>query len=713
MMGAEAEGPSPEVLAAIGKLTASDRALLVKMWSRSSTKPVWVNGPDLRQQARVLEGSLLLLVDLDDQGREYLVLSAWGNEVVGWLRRMGDKAPPVAHGLKLLSGALDRAEAEAVPPPEGDRDAGRSDGSAAPPRTRKPERQPGEIYPGCPVTALGVSGKFFHYLDTINQLQSVDGHTGDRMSALFGGRVELMMNAWPRWSKGSEDEPPRIIGWKQDDARAAMQRACTEKGVWSAADKVRGRGAWRDPEGGVILHCGDGFLYQGEWRVPGYHEDRVYPAADRIPRPLGERPSPAAASELLDALKSWNWDRGASAAHLDAYLLLGWSVAAKFGGALDWRPTVWITGDAGSGKSTLQKLLTNVMGGDKALLYSTDATEAAVRQFLAQHVQSTVPVLLDEAEPDLDNRRILAVVKLARQASSGAMVLRGGSDHQAQGFVVRSAFMFSSILIPPLLDQDLSRIAVLTLRDLPKGRTPPDPEHRKWARAGRAIMDQVIAQWPRLHRTLELYRQALAAAGHSARGCDQYGTLLAMADLSMSDAEPTPEACAAWAARLQAESVTDRNDQSADWQRCLNHLFGQHLDIFRSGERHSVWQWVRAAAGIADDPDPLKAARALPGWGLRVVGRGPTAVLMVANNHPMLGKLFEGTHWFSPAGQTGVWVQAIKRVPGAESSPTAANFSGVKARAWQFRLSAVPNFGHDDVPQSEPERHPVTGEDFA
>ena len=51
------------------------------------------------------------------------------------------------------------------------------------------------------------------------------------------------------------------------------------------------------------------------------------------------------------------------------------------------------------------------------------------------------------------------------------MVLRGGSDHQAAGFVVRSAFMFSSILIPPLLDQDLSRIAVLTLKDLPPANT--------------------------------------------------------------------------------------------------------------------------------------------------------------------------------------------------------------------------------------------------
>jgi ABC-type multidrug transport system fused ATPase/permease subunit len=56
---------------------------------------------------------------------------------------------------------------------------------------------------------------------------------------------------------------------------------------------------------------------------------------------------------LLQALQSWNWDRG----ELDARLALGWLMTALVGGALEQRPVVYVVGTEGAGKSTLQKLL--------------------------------------------------------------------------------------------------------------------------------------------------------------------------------------------------------------------------------------------------------------------------------------------------------------------------------------------------------------------
>jgi len=514
------------------------------------------------------------------------------------------------------------------------------------------------------------------------------------------------MEQWPTYSRGDD---PKVIGWKQEDAAAAMQRACAEKGVWSAFERVRGRGSWPDPDGGVVLHCGDGILYRGEWCGTGEIEGFVYPSASPIPRPLDDGRAGEAATALLETLESWRWLRG----EVDAYLLLGWIVAAKFGGAIDWRPLAWVTGDKGTGKSTLQKLIRHVMGDEGAILQSTDATEASIRQFL---MQSTVPVALDELEADVDNRKSLAVVKLARQAASSGVVLRGGADHTGQEFKARSAFLFSSILIPPLLDQDISRLAVLELVPLERGETSPSLDPKRWRKVGRELQAQVLAEWPRLHRTLELYRQALHDAGHDARGCDQFGTLLAMADLALHQGEPPAERLALWAGKLAADVVGAQVDQSSDWQRCLNHLLGQHLDIYRSGDRFTVWQWVMAAAGLRDDPDQIKAANALPSYGLRVDGRADTAELVVANNHPMLAKLFEGSHWYAPAGQTGVWVQAIKRIPGARPSEAAVRFNGPKCRAYRFKLTVVPNFGHDAPPPAADafDRVPgYSGEDFA
>lgn len=546
------------------------------------------------------------------------------------------------------------------------------------------QRADGEIFPGCPVHALGVHGETFFYLDWLGQLQAVTNHTKDRMRGIFGGRSDILQDWFPQFNKGGE-----VSGWSQEHCATQMVRACTERGVWNAFERVRGLGAWPDDEGGVILHCGDAILHKGAWKSPGMIEDYVYPSAVRVPRPLDEfidEGDDSPGQRALDALGTWNWLRP----EIDPYLLLGWACGAIFGGALDWRPLVWVTGDAGTGKSTLQKLMRSIMGGEGAILQSTDATEASVRQFL---MQSTIPVALDEIEAESDSRKVQAVVKLARQAASGGVILRGGSDHKGQEFKARSAFMFSSILVTSLLDQDISRIALLELMPLERGATPPNPAPRAWEKIGRGLRTRIIDGWPRLHETLELYRNALGRSGHSARGSDQFGTLLALADLALYDDAPPVSRCDRWAEKLSAAVIEEQTDQSTDWQRCLNHLFGQQLDMFRGGDRHTVGRYVMTAARLDTDGPVAEdtAARALASVGLRVYGTRENAQLAVANAHPGLARLFEGTQWHAGAGQRGVWAQAMKRIPGSAAMAN-TRFEMVSSRAQRFPLRATPNF---------------------
>ncbi len=545
-------------------------------------------------------------------------------------------------------------------------------------------RARGEIFPGCPVVALGVHGEIFYYLDWLGQLQPVTNHTKDRMRGIFGGQAEMLKYWFPQFAKGANAP----TGWAQEDCATQMVRAATEKGVWNAFEKVRGLGAWPDDEGGVILHCGDKVLHKGKWLECGEIEGYVYPSAPRVPRPATELPGADPAEDLLDALNTWAWLRPG----IDGYLLLGWICSAIFGGALDWRALVWITGDRGTGKSSLHKIIRHVMGGEGAILQSTDATEASVRQFL---MQSTVPVALDEVEAEADNRKVLSVVKLARQAASGGVILRGGADHKGQEFKARSSFLFSSILVPSLLDQDISRIAMLELFPLPRGSTPPDPDPKRWTTVGRQLRARVIEGWPRLHETLSLYRQALSAAGHDARGCDQFGTLLAMADLALYDDVPSPDRCDQWAGKLSAATISEQTEEASDWQRCLNHLMGQIVNTWRGGVQRTVGRWILIAAGLSDEDEIGNAERALRGVGLRVYGRREDAALAIANGHPGLSELFEGTHWYAPAGQRGVWAQATKRIPGSEATK-ALRFDLVATRARKFPLRAIPAFSAED-----------------
>lgn len=605
---------------------------------------------------------------------------------------MTDTPDPTASGKPNLRVVGDQLAGAA---PKGKRDDG-DHGDRGGGKGRRPVRDAGDIYPGCPVHALGVNGDTFYYLDYLGQLAAVANHTKDRMRGIFGGRSELLVREFPQRNAKSG----KVTGWAQEDAATAMMRAAAEKGVWDAAERVRGLGAWSDQDGGVALHCGDGILVRGDWRIPGLIEEHVYPSAPRItrPQPPGEALSAegaAAVSDLLALLGTWNWQRGDG---VDPWLLLGWLGAAGVAGALRWRPMVWVTGDAGTGKSTLLELIQHVLGGEQAVLSSSDPTEAGIRQVLASGAQATIPVLLDEMEAEENNQRTYGLIKLARQASSGAIILRGGNDHRSHTFKVRSCFFFSSILVPPLLDQDISRIALLELHELDRDVKAPAIQPKVWAAAGRALAGRVLAQWGRWAETLDAYRRALSGAGHSARGCDQYGVLLAAADLAMHEGPVDLDRCDAWAARLPVAVVAVQTDQMRDYERMLNHMLGQQIEPFRSGQRYPLSRWIASAAGVREDsPLPGDARSALPMYGLRVEGRGLDASLLVANTHPGTAGVFEGTRWQASAGQRGVWAQAMKRIPGAE--PTGVlSFDGVRSRAYKVPLRAIEGlFGDPDV----------------
>ncbi|MEM9782156.1 MAG: hypothetical protein AAF899_06740 [Pseudomonadota bacterium] len=547
--------------------------------------------------------------------------------------------------------------------------------------------------------ALGVSGGSCFYMDLLGQLREITRHDKQAILSIFMGQERLLWEAFPRYNKDGDP-----IGWEGEPAGAAMMRACAERGIWSEMDRLRGLGAWADQDGELVLHCGDGVLHKGEWRPPGDIEGHVYPALPKIPRPLApDADTEGVADELHRLLDSWEWDR-----QDDAWLLMGWIGCALFGGALKWRPLMWVTGGPGSGKSTLQDVIFHVLGGEGAVLHSSDATAASLWQTLTT---SSRAVVLDEIEPDVDNRqRMLGVIKLARQAASGGNVMRGSADHKSTEFKARSCFLFSSVLVPTMLDQDISRMALMELHDLPRDAPPPKIVPSQLKRCGQALRRRILDGWPRWHETLELYRQALAHVGHGARGSDQFGTLLAMADLMLEDELPTPERCGLFASKLSAQAVNDQMDQAQDWQRLAAHWLTQHVEVWRGGHRMPLSMLMQAAADLPSDPEdggdrPAKgeARKRLREHGLIVEGEKDRARLLVANRHHQLSRLSQDTHWHAGAGQTGVWRQSLLRVPGANVPKKSFSFDGHKQKCvavplltFLEGLSGPPDAPHPD-----------------
>ncbi len=608
---------------------------------------------------------------------------------------------------------------------------------------------------GSPVRPLGISSGIdgtqrCFYLNWNGQLVGLEAnnrHGKLGLIALFGPASDWLEANFPQWSapkfegRGAarvEVSPSRIVGFDQAEAARALIEDCVRRGPFDPTGKMRGRGAHLLPDGGLAVHYGDGLLLAKrrvgtretsgfDWKDVGLLGRLVFPAAEPIPRPWPKSVPPAPALALLKLLRTWNWKREL----LDPRFLLGWIGGAMLGGALKWRPNIWLTGGKGTGKSTLngRDEVMHQLFGD-GVFRTGNASAAAIRQSLKN---STVPVLFDELEASEDNRRVNEVIELARVASSGDVMHRGGQDHQAHEFTIRSAFQFSSINIPPLQPQDRSRLAILELKPFAPGTAPLDiagvlaeARFADLAEVGRQLQRRMLDGWHRLEATKAKFHEALAAKGHVSRACDQFGTLLACADLLLNDEIPDDEEVAEWAERCAPDRMAEISEATADESACLNHIMTSMVQARGGDEREMLGTWIGRAVASAIAPllNPEsgpgdRSAERLQQWGLKLVNpvwhaeqrdvsgettrkagwgtaqfvSGVPGYLAIANHHQALAGLFQSTHW-----KGGTWKAALARTEGA-IEPVKVKF-GKMLSAWAVLIPLAAVLDEGELPDA-------------
>ncbi|MBF0562664.1 MAG: hypothetical protein HQL37_11715 [Alphaproteobacteria bacterium] len=499
------------------------------------------------------------------------------------------------------------------------------------------------------MTALGHRKGVYFYLDGTGQFRDLSekDHAQAVLDGLFSDHAEWVRDHFSEDQKNGDQSDIRYA-----PLRRALMAACVRKGFFDPMERLRGRGAWLGDDGQLILHRGDAVLVGSDWYKPGVIGSHLYLGDAPLPPPAKD-PQAAGkagpAGELMEMLGTWQFQRG----DVDTRLVLGWIASAMVGGALHWRPSIWVTGGRGSGKSTLHRLLTATMAGGAIAV--SDATEAGLRQSLGH---DSLPVMVDELEAGEKLEAVAGVIRFARISASGGELVRGGVDHKATRFVARSCFMFSSIKVPSLAPQDKSRIVVVRLGDL-HGSAPPTTDGRALADLGARLLRRIVDQWQRFPQALEAYRYALMAEGASARTADVQGTLLAMADLLLNDLAVDTDS--AQEAALSILSATDHaDDEGSDEEQCLSHLLSTAIPLGHP-TRKPIADYIADAAD-----ENIDANVALSHHGMRVIrDKARVQVLAVANSHDGLRNIFDGTEWGSRPGATGVWVQSLRRLPGA------------------------------------------------
>ena len=552
------------------------------------------------------------------------------------------------------------------------------------------QRPPG-LPADCPVQALGHrSLTIFFFIGADGSFKAIrdKDFTQNMMLALYGGRDDYLEYTWPRI--GAKGKPTGL-----DTVRcyADHMAECVRVGHWDPSNRMRGSGGWSEPDGTLVLHCGTLMVAKGiaggeTTREPGRYGEYVYAKGEAHPRPWPDRVDAKAMQPLLTAFQTFNWKRG----ELDATLLLGECVCGIMGGALKWRPQMWITGDKGTGKSTLHEVIKGLMGD--AIVHASDTSAAGIYQALKF---SSRMVSVDEMEASEDNRQAQKVIQLARQASSGGLVLRGGQDHAGVEFIARSCFLFSSINHPPLLQQDLSRLAILHLLAWTGKRYGLDEEALH--ALGRKLRRRIVDAWPKWEERLDLWRQGVKRAGHSDRTADQFGTLLAAADLALADKLPHADNVDDAIRRFGLQDLAEQADDLPDWRKMLDHALTTQLDIVRHGRKVNAagrLEVVLGRAPLPDGADPMvlaaEAENDLASVGLKPIFKDNCWWLAIANNHQGLARVFETptrSHWAGRSGTVGVWVQAARNVPGATWDNRNLRFNGAQSRVTLVPMALV------------------------
>ena len=266
-------------------------------------------------------------------------------------------------------------------------------------------------------------------------------------------------------------------------------------------------------------------------------------------------------------------------------------------------------------------------------------------------------------------------MKLIRNSASGSTALRGGTDHNPTESTLRSSFLANSVLVPAMSRADRSRVTIGELLEMPKDAKPPDLSPARLRDMGAKLLRRMVDQWCRWPETLEMYRAACAKKGFNSRTCDQYGTLLAAADLLIEDSEIHSDFVEELVEELTIDDALEGDEAARDQDRCLQHLLTSLLPP-DGPNRRSVGHWVEQAVdgtetgqrqdGIYNQnsaDDGRKTVNDLLGtFGMRIYIENGRSYFAVANSHQALNRLFVGTHWAGQSGKSSVWKQTLMRL---------------------------------------------------
>lgn len=504
-----------------------------------------------------------------------------------------------------------------------------------------------------------------------------------RLSSASMTKANFMQLAPLKWWE--MNFPGNKGGIQVDAATNWLIQRCTDVGIFNEAH-IRGRGAWIDGKD-VVVHAGDHLIVNGRSTPLGsYNSKKIYEIGPELgfntdyPLPVKE------ANRLMEVVSLLPWERD-----INSYLLAGWCVVAPVCGALNWRPHIWLTGAAGTGKSWVFLKIVRRLLGETALAVQGETSEAGLRQTLKH---DALPIVFDEAEGNerKDQDRIQGVLSLMRSSSAtdGGIMAKGSAGGTAKTYRIRSCFAFASIAVQVAQQSDRTRVTILGMKKIKDEEQKATQWKSLQAKYQEIVTEQfaealrarTIQMLPVILKNADTFSNAAASELGEQRAGDQIGSLLAGAYSLFSNSEITYEKAIEWI-RSRDWSEEKGNDTTRDEIALVQHIMEQITKVETSvGQvERTIGELVQIAIHYKTDLglDTHTTNERLKRLGIKAE---PQHVIFSNSSDP-IKKFLANTPWARNHNKI------LLRLDGAEAVDSVRFASGITTRAVKVPVSTI------------------------
>jgi hypothetical protein len=306
---------------------------------------------------------------------------------------------------------------------------------------------------------------------------------------------------------------------------AWFRKTSISAGIYNE-NRIRGLGAHKDGDN-IVFNNGEK-LYVNN-KIFSYNDfcgEHVYCRSKIKLKIEGKEWSIQDGIEFMKQLKTFKFER-----MIDYMIISGFMAFSWLASILYRRPSIWITGKSGSGKSFLLTDIIKIAIGENQSIYTEGkATEAYIRQKAG--IDCRIPIV-DEFEAHNKSEKIeqKKIMTLMRSCYGGTNIGKGTPEGKPLDFNTKMMFCFASVNIFFDNDGDKTRVAICRLVK----KDDNDKNYFDFKKSLKGLKIRIYNRLKQVNKNVEIARNLILQSGYDNRSADTYAPFLAGFWMIISD----------------------------------------------------------------------------------------------------------------------------------------------------------------------------------